>query len=136
METCAACQRPFDDQASRVGDTRICSRCACPILDWLNDEILTGIRDRGEDPGIEVIESDKYYYVQVEWFGLNQIYVEFTIGDEVSDAEDLRSRGVLSGLELAVQIDQSNRFNGIEMSSYICCASGLVISINEFIPEW
>ncbi len=136
MEVCKACQRTLDDQNFLVGETGFCSICARHILDWINDEVFAGIRERGEDPGIEVIEPDSYYHVQIEWFGTNQIHVEYTIYGEAYGPGAGRSEGIFSGLELAVQMDLTNRFNGIDMISYICCTTGTAISLNEVSQQW
>jgi len=136
MSTCKACGRSFDNEAFPVEETGFCSVCARSILDWFNEAILAGIIERGEDPGVELLEPEKYYYVRIYWYGTKQMHVEYTIDGEADGPGNGRSEGIFSGLELAVQMDMTNRFNEIEMASYICCNSGAVIAFNDICPQW
>jgi len=136
MDTCYACRKPFDSQAFPVGLTGYCAICARHTLDWINHAIISSILEEGEDPGLEYIEAEKYYYVQIVWYGSRQIHVEFTIDGEADGPGQGRSDGIFSGLELALMLDLTNRTTEIEMVSYICCASGRVMALNELIPEW
>jgi len=134
---CCVCKKPFDQHAFPVGNSGWCAACAASVLDWINDEILPGLKELGESTGLERIEPDAYYEVSMQWFIGGEIRVEYTIfGETYEPADDEDSEGIYSGLELAVQMDRTNRGNIINIFTCICCDSGRVIPINEVCAEW
>ncbi len=137
METCTVCKKPFDSPVFPVADTGWCSRCAGVALDWINNQVLCGIRERGDSAGIDFIHPDRYYLVGIDWFIGGQVRFEYTIMAETDQPQDDEpSFGIFSGLSLAVQMDRTNRFHMIQLVSYICCDSGRVYSLDELCPEW
>ncbi|NLB17631.1 MAG: hypothetical protein GX825_02590 [Syntrophomonadaceae bacterium] len=137
VEPCVVCKKPFDEHAFPIGNSGWCAACATTVLDWINDEVLPGIKALGESAGVERIEPDTYYEVSVDWFIADQIAVEYTIfGETYEPADDEFADDIYSGLELAVQMDRTNRGNIIDVFACIRCNSGRVIPINEVCAEW